>query len=116
MIVEPHEQHAAQVFTAMGLNVEFLLPSRTKGAKTADVQIAGVEWEIKSPTGTSRQTIQRQIIRAARQSHNVIIDLRRCKLPQRVLLVELVKQLELHRSIQRLKVITKSGNVLDLKP
>ena len=40
----------------------------------------GIEWEIKSPTGKSRFTVQEQFRRASKQAKNIIIDTRRTKL------------------------------------
>ena len=36
----------------------------------------GVEWEIKCPVGDSKRTIENNMRKAIKQSHNVIFDLR----------------------------------------
>lgn len=48
--------------------------------KTPDVTIKGIDWEIKSPLGKGRHVIEDQLKRASKQSLNIVIDVRRCKL------------------------------------
>jgi len=61
-------------------DVEFLVPVDDYLRKSADILIRGVEWEIKSPTGGSKATIQNQFRRASKQAKNIILDTRRSKL------------------------------------
>ncbi|TAH35854.1 hypothetical protein EYC59_01485 [Candidatus Saccharibacteria bacterium] len=77
--------------------------------------IEGVEWEMKSPTGKSKYTIQNQFRRAARQSRNLIFDMRRVQLPTTIVQQEVEKQFTLRRSIKRLKLITKTGMVIEFR-
>jgi len=110
---EKHELATANVFTKLGKNVEFLAPSRTKKAKTPDVMIDGEVWEMKSPIGNSKYTIQNQFKRAAHQARNLIFDSRRTKLPSKYIEKEITKQMSLRKSIKKLRLITKSGRVID---
>lgn len=59
----------------------FLAESRAKGMRNADVQIDGVVWEIKSPTGIAKRSVEKQFRRASEQSANLIIDGRRSQIP-----------------------------------
>ncbi len=110
---EKHELATANVFTKLGVDVEFLAPSQTKHSRTPDVLIDGVVWEMKSPIGSSRYTIQNQFKRAAQQSRNLILDSRRIKLQSKYIEKEVAKQLSLRRSIRKLKLITKTGSIID---
>lgn len=110
---EKHELATANIFTRLGKDVEFLAPSQTKKAKTPDVIIDGVIWEMKSPIGNSKYTIQNQFKRAAHQARNLIFDSRRTKLPSKYIEKEITKQMSLRKSIKKLKLITKSGRVID---
>ncbi len=59
--------------------------------------------------------MQNTIQRAVKQSRNVIIDLRRTKRSQERCLQELKKEFNNSRSLQRLKIITKSRKILDFE-
>jgi hypothetical protein len=76
--------------------------------------IEGVVWEVKSPTGSSKYTIQNQFKRAAKQSQNLILDSRRLKLHDKYIEKEVDKQMSLRRSIRKLKLIKKNGSIIDL--
>ena len=63
---EPHEVSAAIVLARhYQTTVEFLMPIDDYRRKTADIAMLGLEWEIKSPTGSSKYTIQKQFRRAS---------------------------------------------------
>jgi hypothetical protein len=108
-----HEIEAANILAAQGKNIEFLVPSRTKGMKTPDLQMDGILWEMKSPIGKGKNTIQRTLKRAVAQSHNAIIDLRRTGLHQDAAIAETKRQITLNKSIKRILIITKSHKILD---
>ena len=52
-------------------DIEFL---PVTSSKTPDIIVGREKWEIKSPIGKGKYTIQHQFQRAAKQSQNVIID------------------------------------------
>ncbi|GBG96261.1 hypothetical protein [Lactococcus termiticola] len=112
---EEHEMLTAKIFMHAGFDVLFLSPRRSKDMKTPDVEINGVLWEIKSPTGTSKATIDRNIKRAIKQSRNIIIDTRRCKLADEEIRHFLVKTEKSLAGVRRLKLITKRGKIIDIK-
>lgn len=105
---EKHELETASFFAARGKDVEFQLPSRTKGMKTPDVKIDGVLYEMKCPFGKSRGTIQNCVKRASKQSANIIIDLRHTPLKTEHCLSVLKREFELRSNIKRLLIITKA--------
>lgn len=83
--------------------------------KTADLRIRGTFWEIKSPIGNSKRTIQNNLREASRQSANVIIDLRRCKMPTVNALSRIRHEMKNSCPIKRLLIITKEENIIDYK-
>lgn len=99
----------AQHFKA---DVVFLRP---KLDKTPDIKINDLRWEIKSPKGNGRKTIDNNLRSARKQSHNIVLDLRRAKLHQSKAVSRIHYYLSAgpHR-IKRLKIITKTCKVIDV--
>lgn len=93
-------------------DVTFLRPSCQK---TPDLNINGAEWELKSPLGDGKNTIKNNLHNARKQSTNVIVDLRRIKMPQSKALSNIDYYFSSHRSqIKHLIVITKSEEILEI--
>lgn len=75
---ETHEVSAAQVVSNfLRSDAEFIIRNNYK---SPDVKISGVLWEIKSPTGTGKRNIERQLQLAMKQSDNIVFDARRSKI------------------------------------
>lgn len=75
-----HELSAALILAYhFKTDVTFLRP---KYARTPDVEVNGVKWEIKSPMGNGKRTIDNNFNEARKQSKNIVIDLRRIKMHQ----------------------------------
>lgn len=87
---EKHELATARFFANMGKNVVFIQPSNIPEVYRPDIFMDGLEWEIKSPIGKSRRTIEKNYHKAALQSKNIIIDLRRINVTEE----DCLKQLE----------------------
>ena len=81
---EKHEFETARFFAELGYDVEFIPTSNIPEMHRPDVLMMGVEWEIKCPTGKGRGTISRNIKNAAKQSHNIILDLRWIAVPENI--------------------------------
>ncbi len=84
-------------------------------SRTPDIAIAGVEWEIKSPTGKSKHTIETQLKRASKQANNVIIDARRCRLHIAKIRNQLRHHGAIKKHIKRILLITKTEKVEEIK-
>lgn len=82
--------------------IELIKPSLTKYVKTGDFAMLGLVWEMKSPTGGSRSTMEHIFQKAARQAHNLIIDLRRTKIQDRNAINSLEKVFTTSRSVRNL--------------
>jgi hypothetical protein len=114
--IDVHEKLAVDFLaTQLGYDITFLVPNRHKNAKTPDIEMAGVTWEIKSPKGKSSRTIENNLRMALHQSCNIILDLRRMdgRVPTKRLLAEAERQFSLARSIKHLIVITRQEECID---
>lgn len=96
-----------------GFDIELLPPVQRKGARTADIRMDDLEWEIKCPVGKSTNTIKRAFKTALRQSKNIIFDLRGSKMADKVNIAKLEKEFYDIKSAQHLLVITKKRELLD---
>jgi hypothetical protein len=118
VFVDVHEKMAADFLaTNIEYDVTFLLPNRCKGAKTPDIEMNGLLWEIKSPLGKSPRTIENNLRLALRQSPNIILDLRRMdgRIPTNKILREVGHRFKDAKSIKRLIVITRQQKHIDFK-
>jgi hypothetical protein len=117
VIPEKHELETASFFAQLGKDVTFLVPSYAKGIYSPDVQIDGRRWEIKSPCGSSKRTIENNFRKAQKQSGNIIFDLRRIRLDENAAITKIKRELSLQRSgrIRRIIIITKNNKLLDMK-
>ena len=88
---------------------------RTPNSKMADFKILDQIWELKSPIGDSSRTIQNNLRKANKQSSNIIIDLRRCKMRDLQALNRIKYGLSKVNSIKRMIVIKKNGDIIVLK-
>lgn len=113
-----HEKLAVDFLAVkLGYDVTFLVPNRGKGAKTPDIEMNGLLWEIKSPKGKSSRTIENNLRAALRQSPNILLDLRRMdgRVPTARLLREAERQFSLTKSMERLIVITRQERHIDFE-
>ena len=115
MLLKPHEYATLNVLLAAGHDIELLRPSQTKYVKTGDLWMMGLVWEMKSPTGKSRSTMEHVFQKAAHQAHNIIVDLRRTKIPDSVAIISLEKIFNASRSVRNLWIITKQAEIIKKK-
>lgn len=108
-----HELSAALILAYhFKTDVIFLRPERKK---TPDIDINGTKWEIKSPKGSGKKTIDNNLRAARKQSHNVVLDLQRAKLHQNKAIARVNYYLSAGpHKIKRLKVITKTQKIIDI--
>lgn len=93
--------------------VEFISESNTK---TADIYLDGVEYEIKSPFTNKTDKIERNIKRGLKQSKNIVFDSSRIvQLRDDNLRRFLVNKARTQKQIGRLILITKRGQIIDIK-
>lgn len=107
-----YELSAAQLLAQyFKIDVEFTSRSNYK---TPDFLIGGISWELKSPTGSGKNNIERQLQAGLKQSQNIIFDARRSKIHIVKIRNELNRQLRLAKTMKRLVLIEKDGKVIEL--
>ncbi len=111
--LEKHELDTVLVFTQLGIDVEFIAISSTPHTKSPDLLMSGKIWEMKSPIGHSKSTLEHCFKKAAKQSENIIIDLRRLKIRNDLAISQLKYLFSKSRRVKSLKAITKRAEVLD---
>ena len=83
--------------------------------KTADIVMLGVQWEMKSPTGTSKSTIRNQFRRASSQSKSIIIDIRRTKLKFTDVERAVLFQIKERPYIRKVILIDESEKIIEIQ-
>lgn len=112
-ILQKHELSVANILIRTGYDVTFipvgLLP-------TADLRYRNLEWEVKSPVGNGRRTLEKNLRKATRQSSNIILDLSRITIEEDQCILYLRNHIKNFHSIKRLLVITKNQKILSISP
>jgi len=108
------EIEVANYLASTGKTVRFLAPIQQENVRTPDIEMDGIQWEIKTPIGKSTNTIKRAFKTALRQSKYIIFDLRHSKLPDKPNIDKLHKEFTDIRSAKKLLIITKSGELIDM--
>lgn len=109
---KPHEISAAWVLAQYFKTDVFFEPRSL--IKTADLRINGARWELKSPIGNGKRTIQNNLREAAHQSKNIVIDLRRCKLNQDNAIMRIRHEISHSKSLRKVVAILKRGKIIDM--
>lgn len=109
--MQPHEFNVATILSWTGEDVEFIPAGYMH---TPDIRFRGLEWEIKSPYGSSSRTIENNMRLALKQSSNIIIDLSRMDIPEDKCMREIKRQNSLIRGKHRIIVITKTQKIIEL--
>ncbi len=112
----PHEKATANILAQLFKSDIIFL--RRAQSKTPDLYIlrTNARWELKSPTGGSKHTIQNNLRNTDGQSENVILDLTRAKLTDKQGISRAKEFIKAERyRIKRLKVLTKRHELIDIK-
>ena len=115
VVLKTRENATAVFLTEQGFDVELIPASNIEGVHTPDIKMSGLKWEMKAPLGEGKYLMANTIQRAVKQSRNVIIDLRHTKRHQTKCLRELESEFKKSKSLNHLKIITKSGKTIDFK-
>jgi len=109
---EPHEIRVASILSEhFKTDVEFVLRTNQR---TPDFLIDGVLWELKSPTGTGKNNIQRQLQDAHHQSKNVIVDASRSRMHGTKIRKQVEYQFRIVKSVRRLLFVSKAGKIFEI--
>lgn len=93
-------------------NIVFLRPGPMK---TPDLLIKNEVWELKSPRGNSKNTIHNIFVTSRKQSYNVIIDLRQCKMNEQKAFARIRDAFNKRRHKKcQLLVINKKDRIIDI--
>lgn len=110
-----HELKTAHALAQHGFTVEFVAVSNNHKAKTADVVIDGVLYEIKSPKTDKLSAVERNLKRATKQSGNTIIDSRRMsKLHDATIQKFLAQKLKQQKTIKKILFVNRRHKVIDI--
>jgi len=92
--IKPHERETTSRLEAIGLSPYWREISEIEGDRNPDIELDGLVWDAKSPTGNTRRTIDNQFHRSRRQKANaVIIDMARTPRDETTALVEMKTRL-----------------------
>ena len=58
VVLETHENATVVFMTEQGYDVELLPPVQRKGARTPDIHMNGLDWEMKTPKSNGKYTIE----------------------------------------------------------
>lgn len=111
--LEKHEYDTVLFLTTLGYDVELIPPSHIPNRHTPDFKMNGLEWEMKSPKGKSRSTLEHAFQAAMKQSVNILFDLRRVQIPNEKAISTLKHLFDHSKSIKHLLVITKERKMLE---
>ena len=109
---EQAEFETAKYFAALGKDITFIRPSAIPNQHRPDILMDGVEWEIKCPVGDSKRTIENNMRKAIKQSHNIIFDLRHMRQSEKKSIAKLDKEYKINSQLRKLYVIKKDGTLL----
>jgi len=110
-----HEFLTAKFLSNLGNDIVFIALNRRRGAKTPDIIMNGVDWEIKCPRGCSSRTIENNFRAAVQQSGNIIFDLRHTPLPDENCIRELQREFAPRKFAKKMIIITKKQKIIDIK-
>lgn len=111
----PHELKTANILAEHGKTVRFVRRTEGNYVKSADIEMDGVLWEMKSPRTNQIKYIQRILRRASKQSANIIIDTSRLQnIDDQQVERELKRLRPLVKTVKRLLLINKAGKVIDI--
>lgn len=119
LTVAPHEMDTAERLASAGMTVRFRPVDKTPGAKNPDIDLAGPDgdegaWEMKSPKGSTENTIDNQFKRAKKQSSRMVLDLARCGLPDDDAIAQATRRFNSQSAIKEMIIIRHDGSLLRL--
>jgi hypothetical protein len=107
-----HELSAALILAEyFKSDIVFLRPEIDK---TPDIEVGEIKWEIKSPKGDGKKTIENNMRTARRQSLNIIIDLRRIKMHQSKAMARINFFLSKPHQFKKVVIITKRRKIIEI--
>lgn len=115
VVLLSHENATVVFLTDQGFDIELLPPVQLKGARTPDIRMHNLNWEIKCPRGDGKYTIEHSFRSALKQSPNIIFDIRKSKMSQQKCIAEIERRFNDFKKVSRVMIVTKRKGLLDLK-
>ena len=110
-----HELSTAKALANDGRRVEFLTAKESKHTKSPDIIMDGELWELKSPKTDKLSSIERNLKRASKQSHNVVLDSQRLRKLRDIEVKRfLIRKYSQQKSIKRLIFVNRKREVIDI--
>lgn len=113
VVLLTHENRTGVFLTQQGFDVELLPPIQRKGARTPDLKMLELEWEMKSPKSNGKYTIEHSFRSALKQSPYIIFDIRNSRIPQKKCIAEIERRFNDFKKVKRILMITKKQELLD---
>ena len=113
--LEKHEYDTVLFLTTLGYDIELIPPSHIPNIRTPDFKMNGLKWEMKSPKGRSRSTLEHAFQTAMKQSVNIVFDIRRIQMPNDKAVATLERLFSYSKSVKHLLVISKERKLLEYK-
>ncbi len=114
VLLKIHEHETIQTLLWYFKIIELIPKSEKYGVHTADAHLDEITWELKCLKGSGKYVIANLIKKALRQSENIVVDLRRSKIPETKCIRELNKIFSERKKLKQLLVITKNEKVIDI--
>lgn len=115
VVLHTHENATVVFLTEQGYDVELLPPVQRKGARTPDMRMLNLDWEMKNPKSNGKYTIEHSFRSALKQSANIIFDIRGSKMPEQKCITEIGRRFNDFKKVNRVMIISKRRGLLDLK-
>ncbi len=113
VVLHTHENATVVFLAEHGYDIELIPPIHKKGAKTPDIQMLGLDWEMKNPRSNGKYTIEHSFRSALRQSPNLIFVIRGSKFSEQKIIAEVLKRFHKYKRAKRVIIITKQRKLLD---
>lgn len=114
VVLHTHENATVVFLTEQGFDIELLPPVQRKGARTPDLRMQNLDWEMKNPRSNGKYTIEHSFRSALKQSPNIIFDIRGSKMLERKAITEIERRFNDFKKVKRVLIITKKHKLLDL--
>lgn len=113
VVLQTHESATVVFLTDRGFDIELIPPVQRKGARTPDIYMDGLAWEMKSPKSNGKYTIEHSFRSALKQSPNIIFDIRNSKIPQTKCIAEIERRFNDFTKVKRVIIISRRNKLLE---
>lgn len=109
---EKHELDTARLFAQQGHDIKFIPSCNSPGIHTPDIEMDGLEWELKSPQGSSKRTIENNFRKASKQSRNIIIDLHRIHVSEAKCILQIKKEFDNNTHVKKVIIVKQDNEMI----